>query len=112
WIDVGATLPWFDAGGTLPWFDAGGFTANKAFDDVKTDFYDTLMETVQEHVNTLQEHGTWQENIPFDPSQPWLNPRVPGGPGFNPGMPGGPGRASPGGSAPFALSTPHRARAA
>ncbi|HEX6926715.1 MAG TPA: hypothetical protein VF167_14940 [Longimicrobiaceae bacterium] len=112
WTDIGATAPWLDPARTLPWFDAGGFTANKAFDDVKTDFYDTLMETVQEHVNTIQEHGTWQENIPFDPSQPWQNPPVPGGWGPSSRIRGRQARSGTGGAAPFALSTPHRARAA
>ena len=92
WQDLGMTLPWSDPGRTLPWLDTGGFSPNKAFDDVKMDFYDTLMETVQEHVNTFQEHGTLQEHMPFDPSQPWLNPGTPGGPGLDPRMPGGPGR--------------------
>lgn len=97
WLD---TSPWADFVGTRPWLDQFG-TGNKAFDDVKTNFYDTLIETVQEHLgNTLQEHHTLQEGIPFDPGQPVGRP------------PGGRGGGGFGGAAPFALATPHHARAA
>ena len=96
WLD---TSPWADFVGTRPWLDQWG-TPNKAFDDVKTSFYDTLIETIQEHLgNTLQEHHTLQEGIPFDPGDPVRRP---------PGMPGG----GFGGATPFALATPHHARAA
>lgn len=103
WAD---TSPWRDIIATGPWADYGG-TPFKALDDVKTSFYDTVLETTQEHAPTLQEHGTLQETpIPYDPRDPVTGqPMQPGTPGM-PRQPGWPG------AAPFALATPHHAPAA